>query len=223
MPLTSSSSSSVIPGSNSSGCGRDAAAASVLQSGWPCHVGARSGLLVLSFFRSVVEQGRSSLPLPTRTQSLCLWPSVPPSVRRPQQRELIICHDEGYFELYQFRHHVQSYGMNAVPGTKFSIISNVILRGSKITGILLSIRSCSVCSRRIPSCYPFCSLSSIPSFFVLPPTPFGAMMPSTHSSSGEERRHRPLPSPLPNAERPTDAIIPPWGRGNENHHQVMSS
>ena len=111
-----------------------------------------------SLLPSAVQQGRSSLPLLSVPDSYAIPLSPAPRRRR---RGLIICHDEGYFELYQFRHHGdhnQSYGTNAVFGTKFSIISSVIMRGSKMTGIhppiLLSICSFAfaVCSRRIPSC-----------------------------------------------------------------------
>ena len=126
------------------------------------------------------------------------------------QRELIICHDEGYFELYQFRHHHQSYGMNAVPGTLFSIISNVILRGGKQNYwhpfVHLFVRaSFALGEFRAVTLFVLCP----PPLILCPPTPFGAMMPSTHSSSGVID-----PLPLPNnAERTTDAIIPPRGGG----------
>ena len=100
VPLTSSSSpsssSSVIPGSNSSGCGREGRRRAVLQRASLRSCSAigmamlcrrrrrsRSGLLVLSFFRPVVQQGRSSLPLPTRTQSRV---SGRPSVVRASAR-----------------------------------------------------------------------------------------------------------------------------------------
>ena len=109
--------------------------------------------------------------------------------------------------------------MNAVHGTLFSIISNVILRGGKQNYwhpfVHLFVRaSFALGEFRAVTLFVLCP----PPLILCPPTPFGAMMPSTHSSSGVID-----PLPLPNnAERTTDAIIPPRGdRDNENHHQGM--